>query len=331
MKRIIDKAIGTNRKLSEIFTAINSKKFLLRPSFQRNLVWAKKHKNAIVHTVLDGYPFPEIYIATGKLDLETADRTELLVDGQQRISSLYQYFIDSEEFEYEREMKKFATLSDDEKRNFLSYTVVVRDLGDITEDEIIQVFERINSTSYNLKKIEINNARYDGEFINYCEELSYNTFFDNIFTKNDVKRMSDISFCATVIATILGGYFDGDKHQEVYFQKYNDEFTEKKSVNDKLEKVFSFIKSMNLTTKRWQQKADIFTLIIELYNTISEHELDADILSKRLDTFYNAVDNAPNATNQTSVYHKSALQGTNQRSNRINRAQIIREIITSSI
>jgi len=51
-----------------------------------------RHKIAFIKTVLEGYPFPEVYIASGEVDLETARGNLMLVDGQQRLTTLYDYF-----------------------------------------------------------------------------------------------------------------------------------------------------------------------------------------------------------------------------------------------
>jgi uncharacterized protein with ParB-like and HNH nuclease domain len=51
-----------------------------------------RHKIAFIKTVLEGYPFPKVYIASGDVDLETARGNLMLVDGQQRLTTLYDYF-----------------------------------------------------------------------------------------------------------------------------------------------------------------------------------------------------------------------------------------------
>ncbi|MCL2370682.1 MAG: DUF262 domain-containing protein [Firmicutes bacterium] len=326
------KSTATNRKLRNIFDGITSKKFILKPPFQRNLVWSKKHKNAIVRTVLEGYPFPEIYIATGELNLKTASGFDVLVDGQQRISSLYHYFTDSDEFEYEKDLIKYKDLTPTQQTDFLEYEVVIRDLGKVHDDEIIEVFKRINSTSYGLRKIEIENASYyAGEFMAFCDKLSENDFFEkhNIFSSTEIKRMRDVSFCATLVATLIGGYFDSEKRNEDFFKKYNDEFSEKDEINVNLKKVFEFINAMNLKTKRVEQKTDIFTLIIELYKIISNTKLNVNKVSKNLDCFYDAADKQSFA--DAATYYKHTLQGTNQRAARTRRAEIIKSVITGGI
>lgn len=49
-------------------------------------------QSAFIETVLLNYPFPEVYVAAGEVDVETCEGKELLVDGQQRVTTLRQYF-----------------------------------------------------------------------------------------------------------------------------------------------------------------------------------------------------------------------------------------------
>src|SRR5689334_13799230 len=118
---------GTNRKLRVLLTAITNGALIPRPEFQRRLVWTNKDKLAFVQTVLEGYPFPEIYIAAGTVNQETGEGTEMLVDGQQRITTLNQYFRGSPDLRLDSETPPYSELTGDRKISFLEYEVVVRD------------------------------------------------------------------------------------------------------------------------------------------------------------------------------------------------------------
>ncbi len=83
---------ASNRRLRVLLTAIGNNTLIPQPDFQRRLVWTNKDKVEFIKTVLEGYPFPEIYIAAGKVDPKTGEGAEVLVDGQQRLTTLYQYF-----------------------------------------------------------------------------------------------------------------------------------------------------------------------------------------------------------------------------------------------
>ena len=127
-------------------------------------------------TVLEGYPFPEIYIAAGEVDPATGEGKEMLVDGQQRLTTLKQYFEASPDLRLSKEVIPYSQLPEGKQVDFLEYQVVVRDLGKIDIAEIIKVFERINSTSYALNAMEIHNARFDGEIKTSLKNLRISSF-----------------------------------------------------------------------------------------------------------------------------------------------------------
>ncbi|MFT6443448.1 MAG: hypothetical protein ACJASM_003009, partial [Salibacteraceae bacterium] len=51
-------------KLIDIYNKLNSGSLVSSPDFQRNLIWKKQHKYALIQTILLNYPFPEVYIAS---------------------------------------------------------------------------------------------------------------------------------------------------------------------------------------------------------------------------------------------------------------------------
>src|SRR6266566_444714 len=127
---------ATNRKLRLLLTGIKNKTLIPRPEFQRRLVWSNKNKIAFLQTVLEEYPFPEIYIAAGEVNAETGEGVEMLVDGQQRVDTLYQYFIGSTELRLGKVIPAYNQLAQEKKIAFLEYDVVIRDLGKMSIDEI---------------------------------------------------------------------------------------------------------------------------------------------------------------------------------------------------
>jgi hypothetical protein len=86
------KTSPTSIKIRQIITQLKERKLVPRPQFQRRLVWASVDKIRFVDTVLRGYPFPEIYVANGPVDVDTGEGQQLLVDGQQRVTTLAAYF-----------------------------------------------------------------------------------------------------------------------------------------------------------------------------------------------------------------------------------------------
>lgn len=322
---------ASNRRLRVLLTAIGSGSLIPQPEFQRRLVWTNKDKVEFIRTVLEGYPFPEIYIAAGHVDTKTGEGVEVLVDGQQRITSLYQYFKGSVDLRLPEDVPRYEALPSEQQVAFLEYKVVVRDLGNMPIDQIKQVFQRINSTSYGLNAMEIHNARYGGAFKELAETISKLDFFEEnrVFTATDIKRMSDVLFCASLVATIMGTYFNRDKDIELYLEKYNEAFPERDGLLGEVAQVLTFITQMNFQPKaRAFKKADFFTLFVELHKLLIRNKAKLDIAKARasLDAFYVEVELASIGGTKNAdadSYYKAALQASNDRGNRIERGRII--------
>lgn len=333
------KTTATNRKVSQLLTSVEDDQLVINPAFQRRLVWKNKDKSAFLRTVLDEYPFPEIYIATGKVDLDTGRGIEMLVDGQQRVSTLFQYFKGSEELRLGEEVPPYSDLSTEGKTRFLQYDVVVRDLGPLSEGETRAVFQRINSTGYSLNAMEIHNSRFDGEFKVTAEELADEDFFGRhrIFSANQARRMEDTRFVLYYMTTIMSTYFNRDAAIEVFLEKYNEEFEDAEKIKAATKRVFSFIEECGFeaSSRAWKL-GDLFTLMVETHRAIERLNLclDYSAAKKNFSEFYERVaasDADSDSDKEAAVYQRAALQATNDRANRIRRGEIVAGILKRSV
>lgn len=343
---------ATNKRLRELLYQIGNGTLVPNPSFQRRLVWANKHKVAFVKTVLEGLPFPEIYVAAGDVNLETGQSQTMLVDGQQRITTLYEYFTASPNFKIPRDVRRYNDLSEQEKLEFLDYDVVVRDLGKIPIEQVIKVFERINSTSYSLNAIEIANARYDNPLKDTADALAAETIWEEhkVFSANEIKRMQDSRFTLGLIITVMSDYFNRDDLFEDYLIRFNDEAEMPEEVEKELETTIGFLKDCSFgdDTRIWK-KADLFTALVEFHRTLFRESLRLDVakVARNLNQFYFAVDNVATLTEEdyrgmwlpgeppvpiddVMEYYDSALQATNDRLSRVRRGQIVTKLLRLS-
>lgn len=319
---------ATNKKVRELLKATRDGALVPRPEFQRRLVWTSKDKDRFIETVLKGYPFPEIYICNGDIDVETGEGTQLLVDGLQRVSTLNDYFAGEPGISH-IVTAPYNRLLPEEKQRFLEYNVVVRDLGALSKDQIIEVFRRLNSTQYTLRDMEVHNAIYDGEMKKFCERFSENPFFDDhrVFLASDRKRMGDVSFCLSLVATMMNGYFNRDADHESVLNRYNEGFPDEAMYQSRIERVLAFIDECGFDQRsRIWKKADFFTAFIELDSVFQQQSPhpDSRTVLDILEEFYNDVDSEASTRLTTSeIYYKSALQASNDRTSRIRRGMII--------
>lgn len=324
---------ASNRRLRTILTAIRNGELVPRPDFQRRLVWNNKDKNLFIKTILEGLPFPEIYIAAGKVDSKTGEGSELLVDGQQRVTTLYQYFTASPDLRLSKEVKRYSELSEQDQIAFLEYKVVVRDLGALPVDEIKKVFERINSTSYGLNAMELNNSRYAGAFKQLAQWVAEQEIINDlgVFSINDVRRMNDLRYCLSMIASIFGPYFNRDKEIESFLSKYNEEVPNEDAIKIGISNTLHFIDRMNFPPEsRARKKSDFFTLFVEIYRALGEKglQLDPSVARREIDSFYDEVDRATTErVGDASKYYQASLQASNDRASRVLRGRVIANLL----
>jgi len=329
---------ATNKKIRELVRGIKDKTLVPNPEFQRRLVWTNKHKQEFIKTVLLRLPFPEIYVATGEVNPDTAEGSQMLVDGQQRITTLYQYFTGSSDFKL-GDIPAYAKLPEKEKIAFLEYDVVVRDLGNKSIQEIKEVFTRINSTRYSLNAMEIHNARFDGAFKQFGEQLADHKFFQlhNVFRTNDIRRMGDLAFCLTLTITVMTNYFNRDDEITEYLEKYNDEFAQTEEIKSAMNDVFAFVTRLNLDARsRAWRKAELLNLLVEVHRIMNKEgiTLDANRVGMALQKFYdrvNAVQSGDSDCEQIMGYHKACIQATNDRSSRITRGNVVRILLKDGL
>jgi hypothetical protein len=327
------KTAPTNKKIREIIQMVREERLIPRPEFQRRLVWAREDKDRFLDSILRGYPFPEIYLADGDVDLDSGGGSQLLVDGLQRVNTILQYFEGSVELKL-LTVNPYKELSEDQKKAFLQYDVAVRDLGSISKEQIIEVFKRINATKYSLEDIEINNAVYSGAMKRFAANIASNNFFSdhNIFNASDYRRMGDLRFALLIITTMIGGYYNRDDEFESFLKRYNDDFDQSDQINERLNKIFDFLDECGFDQKsRIWRKADLFTTIIELdrYLNVERNPLEPSIFVDAMQEFFLEIQEGSLDQNTIAgVYHKAALQASNDRANRERRAIITYGLIS---
>lgn len=331
------------RRIGDLIDDVTDKRLIVRPFFQRRQVWNNADKERFIDTILKGYPFPEIFIAEGKREGKGTRREKLLVDGQQRLSTTIAYFQGSDELLY-RTVPRFQSLTEDQKTAFLDYVVAVRDLGTASNEVIREIFNRINSTDYNLKTMEILNAMYSGAYKQFCEQLSRDPFFERhkVFPEAYKRRMMDVNFCVILVTTLLSGYYKRDERNKEYLERYNEEFPQVDTIRVNLDRVFDFVERCNFEarSRAWKQ-TDLFTLLVELHTAlvVDKLALDATAIGERLKGFYAQVDGlyeskklpeesvVPQGLQTVFAYLKAATKATNDKYTRVERARIIAELI----
>jgi hypothetical protein len=316
---------------------VREKSLLPRPEFQRRTVWTTPDKVAFIETILSNFPFPEIYIAASSVDTKSGEATEMLVDGQQRMQTIDDYFRGIAPFKSTRAITRYKDLTEDQKRDFLNYEVAVRNLGINDEETIREVFRRMNRTSYSLNDMERFNAVYLGLFKRFAETLAEFSFFKDVrlFSSTDIRRMKDVSYMASLVATMMSTYFNRDDEIEAFLETYNDSFPQLAEMNARMEAVVDFLRDLNMPERsRAWRKVDFYNLAVETDRQLfaGNKRPDSGAAARALTAFYESVEQArydPPTDENVKRYFEATLQNTNDRYQRIARGDVIRTVLES--
>lgn len=284
---------ANNQKIIEIYNKLRSGLLIVNLDYQRKLVWKKNHKINFIETILKNYPFPEIYLSPGKLDQEDLILIDEIVDGQQRLNAIKDYIEGTDIFSFENlGIKPFSQLAYNDKNAFLNYEISVRYLKNVSQEQVKEIFQRINKTDYALNTMERVNAQWgESEFVCFAKQIIEPSFESNninykmpvllrkkfikffhghdsegIFTEYDMSRMLALQYIMTLIATMDSEeYFKRNEKLKTYIEGFHEDFPQASQIAHRLETVVDFLNQLHLPSwSKWFNKANLFTLIVEL-------------------------------------------------------------------
>lgn len=130
----------------------------IRPSYQREFVYKEKERNAVINTLIHGFPLNTMYW------MVRPDGTYEVLDGQQRTISICQYYKNEFSINIDSNPRTFNNLTDTEKKRFLDYELHVYFCTG-TDEERLSWFQTINIAGKELSSQEIRNAVYNGTWV----------------------------------------------------------------------------------------------------------------------------------------------------------------------
>ena len=156
------------------------------PDFQRTFVWKQPQASKLVESFLVGLPVPAVFFYS-----ERQNQKYLVIDGQQRLRSIFFYF----EGYYGPERKgirpvfrlkglnqqsqfhnrTFEDLHEEDRRRLKRATLrtfIVRQLDPDDDTSMYHIFERLNTGGTLLANQEIRNCVFHGKFSGFLDEVN---------------------------------------------------------------------------------------------------------------------------------------------------------------
>ena len=244
----------------------------LSPDFQRRSVWSENAKSYLIDTLISGLPIPKILFLQ---ELRNSRNVRIVIDGQQRIRTILG-FVNGDFKISKAHNKEFAGLYYDElptevKREFIKYELGVDLLFDLSYEEILDVFTRINTYTISLNAQEKFNAKYLGYFKQtaYRCGFRYVKFFleSKILTKLRVTRMAEAELSADLLMALIGGV-QTNKNVETYYRRYENNSEGIEEAESKFDQIMSYIGSIyepkDLANTNWARIQLFYTLFASI-------------------------------------------------------------------
>lgn len=252
-------------RISDLIEWYNKKTLVINKDFQRRSVWTTSAKIFLIDTILRELPIPKIYIRT-KVDLKTKKSYREVVDGQQRLLAIIDFSKDSiilSRKTNEFSGLKYSTLGDELQEKFLSYAVSIGQLINASDDDVLEIFSRLNSNTVKLNNQELRHAQFQGMFKWSVFEASraLSPAFEKykVLTLKQRLRMLDDQLVAEMFGIILKGITDGGQRniQKLYKEFDRDDSFNQEEVENKIIKTTDFI-------------FDNFSFLFESYNSFAK-------------------------------------------------------------
>ena len=323
----------------------------LQPNFQRRRVWTNRQKSNLIESILLGLPVPEIYMQV-KTDAE--GRSEyIVVDGQQRISAILEFAGISEREPFElRYLDEnsiwlgytFNTLNDEQKSTFYGHSMAVRYLQDAQDQEIEDLFRRLNKYLTPLNPQELRNATFKGPFLRLSESIADDEFWSEsgIAKPDAIRRMRDIEFISDLLIGVLDGPQGANTrildNYYALLEDYDREFPRQRECRRRFSNTLQQIQDLfpGIRSTRWSNKTDFYSLFVSIAHLLRTHFLPherIELLANELLEFEREIreyqDDEEAPVRETVVAYVGAMRrGSSDQYRRGVRHQAILELIS---
>lgn len=195
--RYVITSYGADYPVDSLMKRIKDKVIFI-PPFQRQFVWNINEASKFIESLILGLPVPGIFLSKEK------DTNRLLVvDGQQRLMSLFYFYtgyFQNTLFRLQNVQedllgRTYSTLKNPDRLrlddSIIHATIVRQDEPDEDESSVYQIFERLNSGGRDLKPQEIRACIYYGQFNELLNQLVNTHSWRAIFGKKSDIRLKE--------------------------------------------------------------------------------------------------------------------------------------------
>jgi hypothetical protein len=250
-----------------------SGKLNIRPAYQREFVYGYKERDAVISSIVKGFPLGTMYWAEG------ANGNFELLDGQQRTISVCQFVNNEFSVEFTKgQPMYFRNIADTELgKRILDYTLFVYICRDGDRNERYNWFRTINIAGVKLTDQELLNANYTGPWLESAKRFFSKTNCPAYIMAKQFVKGSPIR--QDFLETALDWISDGNISD--YMARHQND-PDASELQGHFTKVIDWVKE--LFPKRFYRKEMLGLDWGKMYSLYSTRQYDVDYLNDRIQT-----------------------------------------------
>jgi hypothetical protein len=228
----------------------------------------------LMDTILNGAPMPKVFLSSVIKD-DNVHR--VVIDGQQRISAVLEFLRDgfplSEPYEGPFAGLRFSGLPREVQERFLQYRIDFNEAIGFSDEQLREIYSRLNKYSFALNRQELRRADFPGDFLDLAEKLSANEYLDSnrLFSLANRRRFGDVEFVSELLAALISGPLEKREELDDHYLRYSKwNENERALIESRFRHVLHDLASIfpgaeyPLRETRFRQKADFYALFLAI-------------------------------------------------------------------
>ena len=285
---------------------------------QRGYEWDVKRASLFIHSLITGYPIPPVFAARGE------NKVYDMLDGKQRLTTLLRFYngdfalkdtppisytIDGQEMEMYIDDCKYENLPEEVRDELDSTMISVCYFDGITEDEIAEMFRRLNNGKAVSSSVLM---RVQAKSKDKLKEIGQHPLFEKALTKKALEAYVNEELVIRALYILNGGDNLETKNLKAWIAETDITKTMAAEVGVCLSRIQNAVEALEKedkkTAKKLVTKVHLISLLPIINKSREDKIKDADLLA-----FLKAFYGVENKTSVNNVYNDACNTGTNKK------------------